>query len=692
MKININRRVNPILGRLPKSEDLTTRIALIAIPFLSLYKPARTGIAVFSGSVQVIALFQSKKSTTDKLVKTSAYAFTIFLSIYRPQVALALTLGAQTIDDVKNRKVYDILSRIVYFCSIYYRRPELVVASLVMQLGKEAKESYGEYKEGKYLEAFAKLLMIALRTYQTKEEISRVHRRYFGKEVTQTDWDQISQEKDISKALKKKNISDVIKNVTIKPMPRKQSEDVKLKDIIFERCNFSKSKLDRNTIENVTFNSCDMKEIYLYQVSMTQVVWNNCQLEKGTFYRCSGEGLTFNGCDLTRFCMSNSMFSGLEIFSSNLYGASFLETHLIDSVIKSSDLVNVLLCGANFTLTNCTKNVITKPVIALTWDFQGGGSWGEPVPEVLEDQGALCLKFPIYPNDINKKLLRKEVQEKLSSLENYSISRAQGILDDPTPSPEMDEVKRKAKNIMSFADGVILSGGEDVESIFYSDSRYDWDFRRSMMEFAMVHIGKPVMGICRGCQVLNVYFGGTIKDISGGFGSPSLEIKGKFQSQFGKNVVGYSAHSQAADQMGKGLQVIIKKGEIIKAFMNRDQTVIGTQFHPEKYVAGKVVKDKLKKGDIHALFVLFAVGYKEQFGNSPQVQKNIPNILDEEFSQLSAAGEKTVIAMCNKWIEKGLRKIKEMESNQIFFKVFLNRVRANRGGSTPQLSRVSLEE
>lgn len=684
-RLNFNARPDPVLAKLPESKDQVTRIALIAIPFLSLYQPTRIGVSVITGSIQVISLWKTNQQGYEKLLKSSAYAIMIYFSIYRPKTTLAITLSVQTFCDIKEGKVYDILSRMIYFYSIYSQRPEFIVASLVLEAGKELKEAYEEYKNENYLEVVAKLVMVALRCYQTKEEVSRVSRRYFGKTVTQEDWDQLSKEGDVSRTLKEKNYSDVIKDIKVKPLPKSQLFKVKLKDMVFERVDFSDSDLSGATIESVTFNHCKMEDIYLYDVKLTQVVWNHCQLRKGTFYHCFGTDLTFKGCDLTRFCMSESIFSKLHIEASTLYGASFLNVLLQDSVLKGCDLVDVLLCHANFRKIDCSENRVTKPVIALTWHFKDLGSWGAPIPDVLEDQGALTLKFPIYPEDIDVAKLNEEIEKKLKSYSTYRLSRAQELLDDPNVTPEIEKVQRKAAQVMSYADGVILSGGENVQTEFYSDSFDGDDYRRSLMEFAVIHHRKPVMGICRGCQVLNTYFGGTIKNVPFQGGREPLNFNHedtlgkKLKSKFKRSLLGVSAHSQAADKMGRDLQVVVTKRGIVKAFMNRDRTVIGTQFHPERYIDGKLIREKMGEADLKRVIGLLASDIKES-----HFFQTGPLLTSGDTPQLSPEGELAIIKYCNQALLRIIDSVKKLEPNQIFFKIFLGSVRTSRGDSSPR--------
>ncbi len=72
--------------------------------------------------------------------------------------------------------------------------------------------------------------------------------------------------------------------------------------------------------------------------------------------------------------------------------------------------------------------------------------------------------------------------------------------------------------LLRHCDGVLLTGGHDVDPSYYGAERLEACgpacTRRDEMEFAILRYclehGKPVFGICRGLQVMNVFFGGTL--------------------------------------------------------------------------------------------------------------------------------------------------------------------------------------
>lgn len=161
--------------------------------------------------------------------------------------------------------------------------------------------------------------------------------------------------------------------------------------------------------------------------------------------------------------------------------------------------------------------------------------------------------------------------------------------------------------------GMLLAGGQDVHPLFYGKPEHyellnpkyvAW--RRDEFELEVIRKTlqqqKPLLGICRGLQIVNVYFGGTlIPDIPLHFqtyehltkaGKPSVhEItvkKNTLLSQIVNSKKGevLSAHHQCVDKIGKGLYVnaVAKKGIVEGMEMKSDlnKTLLLLQWHPER--------------------------------------------------------------------------------------------------------------
>jgi putative glutamine amidotransferase len=127
-------------------------------------------------------------------------------------------------------------------------------------------------------------------------------------------------------------------------------------------------------------------------------------------------------------------------------------------------------------------------------------------------------------------------------------------------------------------DGLLLTGGQDVHPRFYNKPEYiplsrDADERRDEFELSVLEYSQqhqlPVLGICRGLQITNVFYGGTLVPdiVSVGNGDHTKydetsdryhEIRVKEHSTLAgivgkKNGEVNSAHHQSADKIGHGL-------------------------------------------------------------------------------------------------------------------------------------------
>ncbi|MEA5026045.1 putative glutamine amidotransferase [bioreactor metagenome] len=171
---------------------------------------------------------------------------------------------------------------------------------------------------------------------------------------------------------------------------------------------------------------------------------------------------------------------------------------------------------------------------------------------------------------------------------------------------------------VQFFDGLIVTGGEDVDARFFNEPMHPLavaaplaiDETDLALIKAFLIANKPILGICRGIQVLNVAMGGSlIQDINSynpqvpadrhqqGRREPVLEnYKAAHQAAFTKGSVmaeiyglSYgvnSFHHQAIKDVADKLQVtgISTDDGIIEA-VEFNQQVIGVQWHPERMIS-----------------------------------------------------------------------------------------------------------
>ena len=148
------------------------------------------------------------------------------------------------------------------------------------------------------------------------------------------------------------------------------------------------------------------------------------------------------------------------------------------------------------------------------------------------------------------------------------------------------------------ADLLLLPGGGDVHPRFYGRAlggAVDIDEARDERELALVdeflREGKPIVGICRGLQFLNVSFGGTLHQHILGHaqvcGRDHLHVvhaaPGLLRELYGTRFTVNSAHHQAVGTLGEGLQVLACAPDgTVEAIAHESLPVFAVQWHPER--------------------------------------------------------------------------------------------------------------
>jgi putative glutamine amidotransferase len=188
-----------------------------------------------------------------------------------------------------------------------------------------------------------------------------------------------------------------------------------------------------------------------------------------------------------------------------------------------------------------------------------------------------------------------------------AIQRADGLVLMVPPDPQLEEYPDEALDLI---DGLILAGGDDIDPSSYGAEPHPQTKHtvvlRDRVELALtrraVQRDMPVLGVCRGMQLLNVAFGGTLLQHlpdevghgahrlnPGSFDGSDHDVQ-LHEGSVAARAAGEELHSskshhhQGLDQIGLGLVVsghstLDELPEAIE--MPGKQFVLGVQWHPE---------------------------------------------------------------------------------------------------------------
>jgi putative glutamine amidotransferase len=180
-----------------------------------------------------------------------------------------------------------------------------------------------------------------------------------------------------------------------------------------------------------------------------------------------------------------------------------------------------------------------------------------------------------------------------------SVALAGGLPVELTRDAEPEEM-------IEYLDGLVLTGGADVDPANYGQEAEDglgaiepdrdaWEIRLLAAARAK---GIPVLAICRGLQLVNVVFGGTLRqhvELGEGVGHPQWDVdgheathrvhvvEGTLTSELFSEEVGVnSLHHQVVDEVGEGLLVSAKAPDgVVEGLETPDRRIVAVQWHPE---------------------------------------------------------------------------------------------------------------
>ena len=161
---------------------------------------------------------------------------------------------------------------------------------------------------------------------------------------------------------------------------------------------------------------------------------------------------------------------------------------------------------------------------------------------------------------------------------------------------------RCAEEMADLCDGLLITGGPDLEPEVYGEQPLNdtvkpmperTAFEKPLFQ-AFLDRGKPILGICRGCQFINAVMGGTLyQDLveQKGWVHFNTHIRHEVYAEegsvlyrlFGPKFRTNSTHHQAVKDLAPGFHVTARSVEgIVEAYEHDTLPILATQFHPER--------------------------------------------------------------------------------------------------------------
>lgn len=150
--------------------------------------------------------------------------------------------------------------------------------------------------------------------------------------------------------------------------------------------------------------------------------------------------------------------------------------------------------------------------------------------------------------------------------------------------------------ILSFCDGFLITGGDDLDPVLYNEENTSSnitpksidDLDKAVINYCLKS-KKPLLGICRGLQSLNVFLGGSLHQNIENHRDNNHEILLYDNSMFTKlasnRLIVNSFHHQAINKLADRLNCVgVASDGIIEVVEHKELPMFAVQYHPEKMI------------------------------------------------------------------------------------------------------------
>lgn len=203
----------------------------------------------------------------------------------------------------------------------------------------------------------------------------------------------------------------------------------------------------------------------------------------------------------------------------------------------------------------------------------------------------------IYDGEVEKQFVNTRYVKQLTD-------RGLNVIMITTNNPNPEE-------ILNLCDGFLITGGSDIEPAYYNEKNVglskkvypDLDVLDKLIVEHAAKTKKPLLGICRGHQAINIFLGGSLHQHIDHHEELSKDHlvntkKNKFLN-FKETINVNSYHHQAVKDLAPGLELVASHSDgTVEAYVHKTLPIIGVQWHPEILAnseESKLIFDLFKK-------------------------------------------------------------------------------------------------
>jgi gamma-glutamyl-gamma-aminobutyrate hydrolase PuuD len=417
-----------------------------------------------------------------------------------------------------------------------------------------------------------------------------------------------------------------------------------------EGLSFNGYRLEGVAFNGVVFKNCRFDGFSFLFSRMRNCVFVNCEFFEAFFNNSLTQNVEFVNCKITSSSFEDGALKDTRFIDSGILSTQFLDTRIQNVSIRNCNLEGSLFFGLldeiQFPEEDVSKESVKgpRPITALLrHPLLEGMTVLNALTKLEKESSFNAIRVSYLPHTFGEELNR-EMHAVLkvidSSSEPIPWQIIKRIMEDPREYPSCFKIIEKARKLAQEVDSFFLPGGEDVPPSLYGDTQapetyWGEDYTRSLFELAIIHQsftkGIPLMGVCRGFQIANVYFGASLMQnlsrhcvVWQELLVSKKEFMGLIFETAKKGIQAFSNHLQGVlESESNYLDHTLSYDRVVKASelkYSASVPMILLQFHPEQYTRLPCGQSSLRESN--------AIFWKIFFDGAKSYQVKKLNVLE----------------------------------------------------------------